>query len=174
MDRDNLEKHREQMNQLLAGEIDSAEVNTSYVHAQGLLVPVVGTIRLVKSGDEPDQKAYDGDPQQGNDQPKSTTSAWAPTPIASEDEERIRQRVHHGSPSRWSSLRCRVAPPPGRPACRVGRCGTWATFAVRDRLTRDPTFVSVFLRERSGRPGRQVLDPRRPHHGGHHPPARSC
>jgi PAS domain S-box-containing protein len=54
MDRDNLEKHREQMKQLLAGEIESGEVNTSYVHAQGLLVPVVGTISLVKSGAEPD------------------------------------------------------------------------------------------------------------------------
>ncbi|MGH2742011.1 MAG: PAS domain S-box protein, partial [Thermoleophilaceae bacterium] len=54
MDRANLAKHREQMKQLLAGEIDSAEVNTGYVHAQGLLVPVIGTITLVKSGDEPD------------------------------------------------------------------------------------------------------------------------
>jgi PAS domain S-box-containing protein len=54
MDRANLEKHREQMKQLLAGEVESAEVNTGYVHAQGLLVPVVGTISLVKAGDEPD------------------------------------------------------------------------------------------------------------------------
>jgi PAS domain S-box-containing protein len=54
MDRANLPKHREQMKQLLAGEIDSAEVNTGYVHAQGLLVPVIGTIRLVKSHGAPD------------------------------------------------------------------------------------------------------------------------
>jgi len=54
MDRANLPKHREQMEQLLAGQIDSADVNTGYVHAQGLLVPVAGQIKLVKEGDEPD------------------------------------------------------------------------------------------------------------------------
>jgi PAS domain S-box-containing protein len=55
MDRANLPKHREQMKLLLAGEIDSAEVNTGYVHAQGLLVPVIGTISLVRSEEgEPD------------------------------------------------------------------------------------------------------------------------
>jgi PAS domain S-box-containing protein len=53
MDRANLPKHREQMDKMLAGEIDSAEVNTGYVHAQGLLVPVAGTIKLVKEGDAP-------------------------------------------------------------------------------------------------------------------------
>jgi PAS domain S-box-containing protein len=54
MDRANLPKHREQMEQMLAGAIDSAEVNTGYVHAQGLLVPVAGTLKLVKEGEEPD------------------------------------------------------------------------------------------------------------------------
>jgi hypothetical protein len=55
MDRANLPKHREQMRLLLAGELDSAEVNTGYVHAQGLLVPVIGTISLVRSEEgEPD------------------------------------------------------------------------------------------------------------------------
>ncbi|HEV3379191.1 MAG TPA: PAS domain S-box protein, partial [Thermoleophilaceae bacterium] len=54
MDRANLGKHREQMKRLLAGEIDSADVNTGYVHAQGLLVPVIGTITLVKQDGEPD------------------------------------------------------------------------------------------------------------------------
>jgi PAS domain S-box-containing protein len=55
MDRANLPKHREQMKLLLAGEMDSAEVNTGYVHAQGLLVPVIGTISLVRSEEgEPD------------------------------------------------------------------------------------------------------------------------
>jgi hypothetical protein len=39
---------------MLRGEIDEAEVNTGYVHAQGLLVPVAGRIKLVKEGDEPD------------------------------------------------------------------------------------------------------------------------
>ncbi len=54
MDRANLPKHREQMEQMLAGAIESADVNTGYVHAQGLLVPVAGRIKLVKEGDEPD------------------------------------------------------------------------------------------------------------------------
>ena len=54
MDRANLSKHREQMDQMLAGAIESADVNTGYVHAQGLLVPVAGRIKLVKDGDEPD------------------------------------------------------------------------------------------------------------------------
>jgi PAS domain S-box-containing protein len=54
MDRANLPKHREQLEQMLAGAIESAEVNTGYVHAQGLLVPVAGRIKLVKQNDEPD------------------------------------------------------------------------------------------------------------------------
>jgi PAS domain S-box-containing protein len=55
MDRANLPKHREQMKRLLAGEIDSAEVNTGYVHAQGLLVPVIGTISLLSADGRPDR-----------------------------------------------------------------------------------------------------------------------
>lgn len=47
-DRANLPKHREQMKQLLDGDIDSAAFDTSYVHAQGLLVPVAGGITLVE------------------------------------------------------------------------------------------------------------------------------
>jgi hypothetical protein len=42
------------MKQLLAGAIESADVNTGYVHAQGLLVPVTGTITLVRADGEPD------------------------------------------------------------------------------------------------------------------------
>ena len=38
---------------MLAGTIESAEVKTGYVHAQGLLVPVVGSIRLVREDGEP-------------------------------------------------------------------------------------------------------------------------
>jgi len=53
MDRANLEKHRDQMKQLIDGAIESAEVKTGYVHAQGLLVPVNGRISLVREGDEP-------------------------------------------------------------------------------------------------------------------------
>jgi PAS domain S-box-containing protein len=45
-DRGKLDEHREQLRALVAGEIESAEVNTGYVHAQGLLVPVVGTLSL--------------------------------------------------------------------------------------------------------------------------------
>jgi PAS domain S-box-containing protein len=54
MDRANLPKHREQMKRMISGEIESADVNTGYVHAQGLLVPVIGTISLVKVEGEPD------------------------------------------------------------------------------------------------------------------------
>lgn len=54
MDRANLPKHREQMRALLAGEQTSVEVNTGYVHAQGLLVPVVGTLSLRRTDGQPD------------------------------------------------------------------------------------------------------------------------
>jgi PAS domain S-box-containing protein len=53
MDRANLDKHREQMKDMLAGKMDSAGVKTGYVHAQGLLVPVVGTLTLVRENGEP-------------------------------------------------------------------------------------------------------------------------
>jgi PAS domain S-box-containing protein len=52
-DRANLAKHREQVQRMLAGEIESARVNTGYVHAQGLLVPVVGEISLVRESGQP-------------------------------------------------------------------------------------------------------------------------
>ena len=41
------------MKGLLEGRAESAEINTGYVHAQGLLVPIVGTLSLVREGDEP-------------------------------------------------------------------------------------------------------------------------
>jgi PAS domain S-box-containing protein len=53
MDRANLDKHRQQMKDLLEGRTESAEINTGYVHAQGLLVPVVGKLSLVREGGEP-------------------------------------------------------------------------------------------------------------------------
>src|SRR5918993_279312 len=53
MDRANLDKHREQITDMLAGTIESADVKTGYVHAQGLLVPIVGTITPVREGGEP-------------------------------------------------------------------------------------------------------------------------
>jgi hypothetical protein len=42
------------MRQMLKGLIDSAEVSTGYVHAQGLMVPVAGKIKLVKEDEQPD------------------------------------------------------------------------------------------------------------------------
>jgi PAS domain S-box-containing protein len=53
MDRANLDKHRQQMKDMLAGNTDSVDVKTGYVHAQGLLVPVVGTLTLVRENGEP-------------------------------------------------------------------------------------------------------------------------
>ena len=52
-DRSNLAKHREQLQRMLAGEIESARVDTGYVHAQGLLVPVVGRISLMREAGQP-------------------------------------------------------------------------------------------------------------------------
>ena len=54
MDRANLDKHRQQMKDLLEGKVESVDINTGYVHAQGLLVPIKGTLELVREGDEPD------------------------------------------------------------------------------------------------------------------------
>jgi PAS domain S-box-containing protein len=53
MDWANLKKHRRQMRDMLAGRLESAEVNTGYVHAQGLAVPVNGRISLVREDGEP-------------------------------------------------------------------------------------------------------------------------
>jgi PAS domain S-box-containing protein len=52
-DRANFRRHRRQMQDLVAGRLESAEVSTGYVHAQGLLVPVVGRISLVREDGEP-------------------------------------------------------------------------------------------------------------------------
>ena len=54
MDRANLDKHRQQMKDMLEGRAESVEINTGYVHAQGLLVPIVGKLSLVREGGEPD------------------------------------------------------------------------------------------------------------------------
>jgi PAS domain S-box-containing protein len=54
MDRANLDKHRQQLKDMLEGSAESFEINTGYVHAQGLLVPIVGTLALVREGGEPD------------------------------------------------------------------------------------------------------------------------
>jgi PAS domain S-box-containing protein len=59
MDRANLPKHRQQMNHLLGGRISSAGFDTGYVHAQGLLVPLAGTITLVEQNGSPDHFLLD-------------------------------------------------------------------------------------------------------------------
>jgi len=46
IDRENLSAHQEVARALKAGEIQSAEVETVYMHAQGLLVPIAGTISV--------------------------------------------------------------------------------------------------------------------------------
>ena len=46
IDRDNLEAHQEIARALRAGEIQSAEIETIYMHAGGLLVPIEGTVSL--------------------------------------------------------------------------------------------------------------------------------
>ena len=46
IDRDNLQAHAEIARALRAGEIQSADVETIYMHARGLLVPVEGTVTL--------------------------------------------------------------------------------------------------------------------------------
>jgi PAS domain S-box-containing protein len=46
IDRENIAAHREIARALRAGEIQSAPVETVYMHAQGLLVPVAGTVTM--------------------------------------------------------------------------------------------------------------------------------
>jgi len=46
IDRDNLKEHAEIARALRAGEIQSADIETIYMHARGLLVPVEGTVSL--------------------------------------------------------------------------------------------------------------------------------
>ena len=47
-DRENLAKHRDELRAIMSGRLESAEVDTSYVHAQGLQVPVRGRLSLVR------------------------------------------------------------------------------------------------------------------------------
>jgi PAS domain S-box-containing protein len=56
IDRENLAAHHELARALRAGEIDSADVETVYMHTQGLLVPIAGTVsahRADGDGDGP-------------------------------------------------------------------------------------------------------------------------
>ena len=48
IDRENLEAHRELARALAAGEIQEAEIETVYMHAGGLLVPVEGTVSMLR------------------------------------------------------------------------------------------------------------------------------
>ena len=57
IDRENLAAHGEIARALRAGEIDSAPVETVYMHAQGLLVPVAGTVSLHRPAGD-DGEAY--------------------------------------------------------------------------------------------------------------------
>ncbi len=50
IDRENLAAHQEIARALRAGEIQSAPVETVYMHAQGLLVPVAGTVTMHRAG----------------------------------------------------------------------------------------------------------------------------
>ena len=50
IDRENLAAHQEIARALRAGEIQSAPVETVYMHAQGLLVPVAGTVMMHRAG----------------------------------------------------------------------------------------------------------------------------
>ena len=52
-DRDNLVENRRLHADLAAGKLDRARVETVYLHGQGLLVPVHGTIELVREDDRP-------------------------------------------------------------------------------------------------------------------------
>jgi PAS domain S-box-containing protein len=51
IDRENMPRHREQLRAMRAGELDSVEVSTAYVHAQGLQVPVAGLLSAVRGRD---------------------------------------------------------------------------------------------------------------------------
>ncbi|MFL5514539.1 MAG: PAS domain S-box protein, partial [Gemmatimonadales bacterium] len=51
IDRDNMRMHREQLRALAAGELDSVDVSSYYVHAQGLQVPVSGRLTAVRADD---------------------------------------------------------------------------------------------------------------------------
>ncbi len=52
VDGENLIAHRQLLAQLAAGEVERAGVDTMYLHAQGLLVPVKGGLELVRNGDD--------------------------------------------------------------------------------------------------------------------------
>ena len=50
-DRAGYQQQQEQLRQLASGEIDSVSVQSTYMHGQGLMVPVVGTLKVVPGED---------------------------------------------------------------------------------------------------------------------------
>ena len=52
-DRDNLVEHRRLQAALAAGEVEHARIDTVYLHGQGLIVPVSGTLDLVREDGRP-------------------------------------------------------------------------------------------------------------------------
>ncbi len=50
-DRASYQQQQEQLRQLVSGEIESVSVQSTYMHGQGLMVPVMGTIRAVLGQD---------------------------------------------------------------------------------------------------------------------------
>jgi PAS domain S-box-containing protein len=50
-DRASYQQQQEQLRQLVSGEIESVSVQSTYMHGQGLMVPVMGTIRAVLGED---------------------------------------------------------------------------------------------------------------------------
>ena len=50
-DRAGYQQQQEQLRQLASGEIESVDVQSTYMHGQGLMVPVVGTLKVVPGED---------------------------------------------------------------------------------------------------------------------------
>ena len=50
-DRAGYQQQQEQLRQLASGEIESVEVQSTYMHGQGLMVPVVGILKAVPGED---------------------------------------------------------------------------------------------------------------------------
>ena len=47
-DRENLDEHRALMRRMAEGEVETAQVETAYMHEQGLLVPMAGVFTVVR------------------------------------------------------------------------------------------------------------------------------
>ncbi len=62
IDRDNLKAHREIARALRAGELQSADIETIYMHAGGLLVPIEGTVSMLRdAGGQPTHYLFRAD-----------------------------------------------------------------------------------------------------------------